>query len=984
MHTKGAGGAILSCILQSGSILRSIAVSTAAFQTPLTFLTRDGLNSSSFWRKARSNHHLVRPSRAPAPLQTTHAHSMASQTQTVTQTATAAAEQVKEVDLRKPPKEKKRLDYRPPEYWIKKVDLDFDVHKDTTTVRSVLTCYRNRGSPSGADLVLHGEDLTLKEVKLNGKVLSEGAEGYGHDEDKQLVIRGKLLPADPDELFKVETTVAICPEKNFQLSGLYKSGGMYCTQCEAEGFRRITYFLDRPDVMSLYTVRVEASKSEYPVLLSNGNQISSGDAADGRHYASFEDPHPKPCYLFALVVGNLKSIHSDFTTTSGRKVRLEIFSEPHNVAKLDWAMESLKKAMKWDEEKFGREYDLDVFNIVAVDDFNMGAMENKGLNVFNTALILASPDTSTDADYERIMGVIAHEYFHNWTGNRVTCRDWFQLTLKEGLTVFRDQEFSRDMASAAVKRIEDIIMLRSRQFPEDAGPMAHPIRPESYIAMDNFYTATVYEKGAEVIRMYQTLLSKHGFRKGMDLYFTRHDGQAVTCDDFRAAMADANTSDLKQFERWYLQAGTPVVTVESASYDPSLKQFTIVVSQSTPATPGQAEKHPLHIPIKTGLLSKATGKELQPSMVLELKGEKETFVFDNVPEEPIASILRDFSAPCRLKFERSPDDLAFLMAHDTDDFNRWEAGQTLATIVIKDTYNKLSAGESPPALPGVFVEAWRKVLTATDIDRSLQTYSLRLPDEKTLIGEIAAPIAPDHLHNARQHVRKGLVEACKKELREVYDKLTQEVAAEGGVFKVDEPSIARRRLRNALLISMAVLQDPETVKLAVEHFETGLCMSDRISALYALADIPVAEREAVIQKFYGDSKDDKLKMCKWFAVQAQSDLPDTVERVKELMKHPDFELKNPNKLRAVVGAFANNNFHFHRKDGAGYSLVCDVIKEVDKLNPQMASRFAVFLAGWKNVEPVRSAMMKAQLERLRDTENLSNDTMEIVIKGLSG
>jgi len=861
------------------------------------------------------------------------------------------------------PVEKFRKDYQPPPYWIRNVELDIRVYEGKTTVISKLTVERDPSTEEGTPMVLDGEDLKLNFIKIDGEEFKDYEE-----KDKQLTLgRSSQLGAK----FVLETSVDIVPEDNTQLSGLYKSGSMYCTQCEAEGFRRITYHLDRPDNMATYKVRVEADK-KWPVLLSNGNLIKEGEAEDGRHYALFEDPYPKPSYLFAVVVGDLGKITDSFTTMSGRKVQLNVFSEPENVDALSHAMESLKKSMKWDEERFGREYDLDVYHIVAVNDFNMGAMENKGLNVFNTALTLAKPDTATDTDYMRIEGVIGHEYFHNWSGNRVTCRDWFQLTLKEGLTVFRDQEFSADMWSHAVKRIEEVRGLRGRQFQEDAGPMSHPIRPESYIAMDNFYTATVYTKGAEVIRMYYTLLGPELFRKGMDLYFNRHDGQAVTCDDFRQAMSDASGRDLTQFERWYTQAGTPRLKVDGKYFENGT--YALSLSQSCPPTPNQPEKLPFHMPVKVGLIGSEDGKEIAESKVLELVDESKTFYFDNLPQAPIPSVLRGFSAPVKLEMEQTDSDLAFLLAHDTDEFNRWEAGQRLMTRVVLEAYSEAKgSGGGEVKLSEEFISALRAVLTAKNEDKQLQAFMLVLPDEATLSGYLET-IDPSRLYHARKSVKAAISKALESEFRSVYNSLTEKQET---TFSLTADAVGRRALRNLCLSYIISLKAPDSEDTAVDHYEKATCMTDKIAAVAELANVPGSAREKVLGSFLEDAKGDALVINKWFALQAMATGEDTLENVKKLQEHPEFTMKNPNRVRSLLGVYGNNMRAFHGEDGKGYEFLAGVITELDKLNPQIAARLLSPFGLWKRYDPKRSEMMKAQLDRVLATKDLSPDTFEV-------
>uniref|UniRef100_A0A7S0A2B6 Aminopeptidase N n=1 Tax=Pyrodinium bahamense TaxID=73915 RepID=A0A7S0A2B6_9DINO len=792
--------------------------------------------------------------------------------------------------------------------------------------------------------------------------------------------------------FGLRTKVVEEPEKNTQLSGLYFSGCMYCTQMEAEGFRRFTYFPDRPDVMSKYTrVRIEADRAKCPVLLGNGNKLEEGTCADdsSRHFAVFEDPFAKPCYLFAIVAGDLGSIEDKFTTMSGRTVKLAVFSERENVDQLSHAMVSLKNAMKWDEDRFGLEYDLDVYNVVAVNDFNMGAMENKGLNVFNTALTLARPDTATDGDYQRIEGVIGHEYFHNWTGNRVTCRDWFQLTLKEGLTVFRDQEFSGDMGSPAVKRIEEVRILRSAQFREDGGPMAHPIRPESYIAMDNFYTATVYCKGAEVIRMYQTLLGRDGFRKGMDLYFKRHDGSAVSCDDFRAAMADSNGRDLTQFEEWYLQPGTPQVEVRS-SWSAGTGTFELTVKQKVGA--GQAHlaqekrrEEPMLIPVVVGLLDKATGQEVVPSTVLELKQPEQTFKFEGLTGEPVPSLLRDFSAPVKLDYPYTDDDLAFLAAYDTDSFNRWEASQILGSKAIKDRY----AGDqdSPCKLPEGFAKALQQIITDNKTkDLSLLSYALILPAEAALMETMSPPIDPLRLHEARGAVRRAVAVALHDDFQKRYAELSP---APGEELVIDGVNAGKRSLRNVCLAYLSTAKDATSIARCAAQFAEARgrgCMTDKLAALQCLMDTPDApETLEALKQFYDDAKGDALVVNKWFSMQAGVDVDDALPRVEKLLEHPDFTFKNPNRLRSVMSVFASNVRGFHKADGSGYAFMAKTVLTVDKLNPQVASRLALAFATWAKLDEPRQTLVKEQLAMLSTKEgDLSKDTYEVVSKVSKG
>lgn len=874
-----------------------------------------------------------------------------------------------------------RKDYKPLTNIITKISMDFDIRDGKTTVVSKMNVEVNPNGPGAGDLVLDGDETCVDLMKLSfdGKDLTEGSD-YELSPGK-LVIKKSALGESGSGL--LETTVEIVPEENTQLSGLYKSGPMYCSQCEAMGFRRITYYPDRPDNMAVFeNIRIEADKESYPVLLSNGNSVESGDADSdaSRHYAVWTDPFPKPSYLFCVVAGSLGSIKDTYTTSSGQEVHLEIFSEEENVNKLDYAMDSLKRSMKWDEDKFGLEYDLGIYNIVAVNDFNMGAMENKGLNVFNTAYVLADPSTATDVDYERVEGVIGHEYFHNWTGNRVTCRDWFQLTLKEGLTVFRDQEFSGDMGSNAVKRIEGVASLRGRQFAEDAGPMSHPIRPESYISMDNFYTATVYSKGAEVIRMYNTLLTEKGFRKGMDLYFERHDGTGVTCDDFRAAMADANDVDLEQFGLWYITPGTPTVT-HSSEFDAEAGVFKLTFSQSSNSD------SPLHIPISTGLIDAVTGEEVVPTTVLELKEESQTFEFPGLKNDVVPSILRGFSAPVKLvsaSGDVDEDALAFLAARDTDGFNRWEAGQRLYTTACFQDYN----GEKSETTMDNVYEAFERTLADTTMDMSIKAYAMTLPSESTLAEELTGTkVDPVALHKSRGVVRKALARKFQKELLATYEELTAAMA--GAEFKVDAEAVGQRRLRNTIMGYLASIKETAeeqkaAAELATAHYNDATGMTDKMAALAALASMDgegASARDEALQRFYDEANGDALVLNKWFSVQATADLPDVLDRVKALTEHPDFTLSNPNRCRSLISAFTMNGAAFHAEDGEGYKFIAKTIADVDKLNPQISSRMGTSLIQWKKYGEKRANLMKAELQKLSE-EKLSDDLFEVVNRGL--
>ncbi|WAS90635.1 aminopeptidase N [Nannocystis punicea] len=867
-----------------------------------------------------------------------------------------------------------RKDYRRPDYTIDRVDLRFELGEDVTRVHAALTMRRMDDAPEGAPLVLDGENLSLVRVALDDRALSPGEYVLGPT---------SLTILAPGASFTLATLVEIKPQDNLELSGLYRSSGNFCTQCEAEGFRRITYFLDRPDVMARYSVVVEADRARYPVLLANGNRTATGDLGDGRHFARWDDPFPKPSYLFALVAGTLSCLDGEFVTGSGRTVRLEIWVEPDNIDRCAHALRSLQAAMRWDEDKFGREYDLDIYMIVAVSDFNMGAMENKGLNVFNAKYVLARPDTATDDDYDGIESVIAHEYFHNWTGNRVTCRDWFQLTLKEGLTVFRDRLFSADMGSPAVARIGDVLALRTNQFAEDSGPMAHPIRPESYIEMNNFYTTTVYEKGAEVIGMMRTLLGEAGFRRGMDLYFERHDGQAVTCDDFRAALADANGVDLEQFGRWYSQVGTPVVRARG-EYDGAARSYTLTLEQAPPR--GKQAAEPLHIPVAVGLLgpegplpfklSGETGASAD-TRVLELRERSQSFRFEDVAAAPVASLLRGFSAPVELEVERSDADLARLMAADPDAFSRWDAGQELGRRVLLRLAGDVEAGR-PLALDREFVAACAQIVADPGLDGSLKALALTLPNER-LLGQHQQVVAVDALHEAREFAIESLAAALREPLLALYQS-----SAPQGPYRIERAEVDRRKLRNLALAYLVALGEPELVALAVSQFHLADNMTDSEAALACLIDHGGPERDAALAEFHRRWHKDPLVLDKWFALQAVSSHPDTLERTLALADHPDFNLLNPNRARSLIGAFGTRNQHqFHRKDGRGHAFVADKVLALDPHNSQVAARLVAAFNPWRRFDATRQQSMRAQLERIADQPGLSKAVREIVDRALA-
>ena len=849
-------------------------------------------------------------------------------------------------------------DYTPPAFLVSTVELEIEIRDEDAIVRARLMLNRNPdAAESAAPLVLNGDELELQSIAIDGKKLA--ADAYSVDSERL------TIPAVPDT-FKLETVVVIVPQKNTNLEGLYATKAGFVTQCEAQGFRRITWFLDRPDVMAKYTVTVRASKEKYPVLLSNGNLVGSGEQRGGRHWAKFVDPHPKPCYLFAMVAAKLEMLEDAFVTKSGRQARLAIYVEPGKLDQCDFAMQCLKSSMKWDEEVFGLELDLDQYMIVAVGDFNSGAMENKGLNIFNTKYVLARPDVATDIDYQNIDRVVAHEYFHNWTGDRVTCRDWFQLSLKEGLTVFRDQEYGADMYSRPVQRIQEVRGLRSAQFPEDAGPMAHPVRPQSYMEIRNFYTMTVYEKGAEVVRMQHTLLGPDLFRKGMDLYFERHDGQAVTTDDFVAAMQDASGIELTQFKRWYDQAGTPVLDI-SGEYDEAAKRYTLTVKQSCPPTPGQPEKLPFHIPFAVGLVG-PDGTDFA-SRLVSLKAAEEVIVFEDIPAKPVPSILRGFSAPVIARVPYTEAELAHLMAHDSDAFNRWEAGQRLATGLLLG---------GTKAAPRSFIDAWARVLKDAAQDPAFASEALGLPSETTLAEQMDV-VDPDALHAARNGLRRQLAGALREELLSTYRSMTID-----GPYSPDSASAGKRSLKNLCLGVLMELDDAEVRALCVKQFETADNMTDAMAALTLLTNTDCPERAPALESFHARWKDEPLVVDKWLAVQATARLPGTLAEVKRLTAHPAFDIKNPNKIYSLIRAFvAANHVRFHAADGGGYAFAADQVIAIDTLNPQVAARVARCFDRWKKFDAGRQAHAKAALERVLGTDGLSRDVAEIVGKALA-
>ena len=870
------------------------------------------------------------------------------------------------------------VDYRPADFLIDSVDLDVSLDRTRTKVVATLSLRRNPKGVAGAPLALDGDDLTLCGLKLDGRSLD--ASQYAATPDRL------TLSEVPDGPFKLEIETLLDPGANTQLTGLYRSGSAYCTQCEAEGFRRITYFLDRPDVLSVYTTRIEAEKAEAPILLSNGNPVEAGEiAGTTRHYAVWRDPFPKPSYLFALVGGDLGVLRDSFVTLSGRNVDLAIYVEHGKEPRAAYAMDALKRSMRWDEEKFGREYDLDVFNIVAVSDFNMGAMENKGLNIFNDKYVLASPETATDGDYNGVEGVIAHEYFHNWTGNRITCRDWFQLCLKEGLTVFRDQEFTQDMRSRAVERINDVRGLRMGQFPEDAGPLAHPVRPEVYHEINNFYTATVYEKGAEIIRMLRALIGDADFRRGMDIYFERFDGCAATVEDFLSCFAEASGRDLTHFSLWYRQAGTPLVTTDGA-YDANTKTFALKLRQETPPTPGQNDKRPVVIPVALALFGEngeklelvsdgASARELERGL-FELDSAERVLSFRNVASHPVVSLLRGFSAPVRLEPAPADSDLERLIAHDDDRYNRWQAAQSLALRAIFARVDAMRKSGPTPQAPG-FVAALRALVAQAHDDPAFTALALTLPSEIDLAREAGENVDPDILFNARMSLRAEIGGALRAEFDRLYASL-----ADTGAYRPDAAGAGRRSLRAVSLDYIAA--DPETGSaLALSQFDSASNMTDRLAALATLALIGGEARESAFARFHAQFAGDPLVIDKWFAMQATIPEASTTKRVLDLMTHPDFSMSNPNRVRSLIGAFANANLtRFHALDGSGYDILTRAVLELDPKNPQLAARLLSALRSWRTLEPRRRALVEAQLKHILKQENLSADVKDIATRAL--
>jgi len=868
-------------------------------------------------------------------------------------------------------------EYQLPAYRIESVYLNIDLNPSATKVTTTLQVERQPGTREGAPLILDGDELTLKHISLNGAPLA--GDTYTANANR---LELATPPADPFELTLV---TEINPDANTKLMGLYRSSGTYCTQCEAEGFRRITYFLDRPDVLAVYTTRLEAPRAECPVLLANGNLSETGDAGNGgRHFAVWHDPHPKPAYLFALVAGDLAEVPDRFTTASGKPVALNIYVEHGKQDRCAWAMDSLKRSMRWDEETFGLEYDLAVFNIVAVSDFNMGAMENKGLNIFNDKYVLADPETATDQDYANIEAVIAHEYFHNWTGNRITCRDWFQLCLKEGLTVFRDQEFSSDMRSRAAKRIADVRLLKSHQFPEDAGPLAHPVRPKIYHEINNFYTATVYEKGAEVVRMLKTFLGEESFSAGLDLYFDRHDGEATTIEAFLACFEESAGVDLAQFALWYEQAGTPIVTAET-EYDPDRNSFVLSLSQEIPPVPGQKTSKPAVIPLRFGLIG-SNGEDLEISEpkgakvagdVLILDQAHQDVTFENIASPPVLSLLRGFSAPVRLNQHLEPQDLAFLAAQDKDPFNRWQAVQSLA---MQDLVRMtgLRKQNQPVECSKDVLDVFGATLQDTILDDALRALALTLPSEADIAQEIGKNVDPDAIHAARTIMRKAIGTEYTGSLHTFATGLASE-----GAYSPEAVPAGKRSLANRALSYFAMSLDPSAQSLVWDRFALAGNMTDRLAALTLLVHDGMARKEEALDDYSNRYKGNSLAMDKWFMTQATSPNTSTVEKVIELMNHPLYEPGNPNRVRSLLQSFATGNpTQFARADGAGFELIAESVLEIDKRNPQVASRLLTSFRSWRALDPQRSALAESALLRVSSCEDLSRDSRDIVDRTL--
>ena len=868
----------------------------------------------------------------------------------------------------------KLSDYKVPAYVVDTINLDFVLGEEKTVVTATSSFRKNPLSEDRSrTLFLNGDNLSPTALLLNDEEVMANMFEIRTD--------GLVLYEVP-ESFTLLIKTELNPEANTALTGLYLSAGNFCTQCEAEGFRRITYFPDRPDILARYTTRIEADRSKYPVLLSNGNLKEKGDLAGNRHYVIWEDPFPKPSYLFALVAGMLVCISDTYKTRSNKIISLEIYVQERNKNRCGHAMKSLKTAMKWDEDVFGLEYDLDRYMIVAVDDFNMGAMENKGLNIFNSKYVLASPETATDQDYMGIEGVIAHEYFHNWTGNRVTCRDWFQLSLKEGLTVFRDQEFSADINSRAVQRVDDVRVLRQFQFREDAGPMAHPVRPESYLEINNFYTVTIYNKGAELIRMIHTLVGPQLFRKGMDLYFQRHDGQAVTCDDFVAAMSDASGVDLGQFKLWYSQAGTPNVSV-TERWDEESGEYTLQMHQRTDPTPTQRNKQPFHIPVVTGLLGVSQAsiscdyKREGENYLLELRQDTQEFSFKGLSKKPIPSLFRNFSAPVVLGTFYSRDELLYLMSNDTDLFNRWDAAYSLATSIILEGVSSLKAG-SKPHVSQAYIDGVKQNLVAPDLDPALNALALTLPAE-SYSAQLMDIVEPELLHESTQFLRRALARHLSTAFVDVYHRNNN-----SDKYRLTPEEMGKRRLKNSCLSFLVSIagENSEWLELCLNHYYEATNMTDAMAALSSIVHHDIPERTVLLEDFEQKWIDEPLVMDKWFSLQALSDAEDTYNRILDLVNHPSFSMKNPNKVRSLIGAYSANHFHFHDKTGIGYRFLAQKIAALDPLNPQIAARLVTPFTTWKRYDESRQTLISTELERILSSSSLSRDVFEIVSKTL--
>jgi aminopeptidase N len=856
-------------------------------------------------------------------------------------------------------------DYQPPHYFIEQADLIFTLGEEETLVTAQLHIRANNHDGQSLPLVLQGEETELLMLKLNGQLLSKAA--YECTEETL------TLPA-PGASFELETTVRIHPETNLALSGLYKSSGNFCTQCEAEGFRRITYYIDRPDNLAVFTTTIIADKTNYPILLSNGNNIDQGELPDNQHFVKWQDPFKKAGHLFALVAGKLDCLSDHFMTMSGRKVELKLFVEKGQLEKTAHAMAALKWAMRWDEKVYGREYDLDIFMIVAVSDFNMGAMENKGLNIFNSKYILATPTTATDLDFENITRVVGHEYFHNWSGNRVGCRDWFQLSLKEGFTVFRDQSFTADMTSPAVKRIEDIRTLRSGQFVEDAGPMAHAVRPDAYMEINNFYTMTIYEKGAEVIRMLHTLLGAETFRKATDLYFTRYDGQATTTDNFVSTMAEVSGLDLTQFRLWYDQAGTPILSITD-EYNAAKQEYILSIRQETKPTPTQAEKSPQLIPFKIGLLNEQ-GEEIFSDLINITQAESR-FVLPGITSQPIPSFLRGLSAPVKLHYAYTNSQLKILLAHDTDPFACWEAGQCLAIRQLQKIVVALQRNEDV-TVDSKYLSTLSSVLKSP-LDPAFKALLMTLPSEAYL-ADFVQPIDPLAIYQARKTLQMAIAKALYTDFIELYQ---QTHTTDMATLENNTQHIGKRALKNMCLAYLMSLALPEAQELAETQYKTAINMTDRFAALSSFIHLDVPRRESLLEDFYKRFQTDPVVLDKWFAVQASSSLPGTLEALQILTTLPNFDIRNPNKVRALFTTFAKNNpMTFHALDGSGYAYLANRVRDIDAFNPQIAARLVEPLTHWKRFKAEHAELMKIELDNLLK-EKLSKDTFEIVSKALA-